>query len=258
MPGTLLPSALLVVALIAVSGGLHIDGVADSADAFMSSRDRDTMLTIMKDSRVGAMGALTLTGLLLIKFAALASLPSDARWPVMLLTPLAGRVALVLPLVSLPYARPGGLATLSHQQAEPRHAWLAASLLLVNRPDGAAGTRFDHRRPGSAGHAAVRPLLPRQDWWFHRRHPWRDLRVGRTGHADCGGAGTAPWRAVVMANQLPRHQHGGNLSQLRQRSGTDSLVDFSANLNPLGPPEWLRPLISAPHQRPGSLPRSTL
>ncbi|WP_321533186.1 adenosylcobinamide-GDP ribazoletransferase [uncultured Desulfuromonas sp.] len=131
MPGTLLPSALLVVALIAVSGGLHIDGVADSADAFMSSRDRDTMLTIMKDSRVGAMGALTLTGLLLIKFAALASLPSETRWPVILLTPLAGRVALVLPLVSLPYARPGGLATLSHQQAEPRHAWLAASLLLV-------------------------------------------------------------------------------------------------------------------------------
>ncbi|WP_316346793.1 adenosylcobinamide-GDP ribazoletransferase [Desulfuromonas acetoxidans] len=131
MPGTLLPSALLVVALIAVSGGLHIDGVADSADAFMSSRDRDTMLTIMKDSRVGAMGALTLTGLLLIKFAALASLASEARWPVILLTPLAGRVALVLPLVSLPYARPGGLATLSHQQAEPRHAWLAVSLLLV-------------------------------------------------------------------------------------------------------------------------------
>lgn len=131
LPGTLLPSALVVIALIAVSGGLHIDGVADSADAFMSSRDRDTMLTIMKDSRIGAMGALTIGGLLLIKFAALASLPDDARWPVILLTPLAGRVALVLPLVSLPYARPGGLATLSHQQAEPRHAWLSGSLLAV-------------------------------------------------------------------------------------------------------------------------------
>ncbi|MDY0397559.1 MAG: cobyric acid synthase [Desulfuromonas thiophila] len=48
-----------------------------------------------------------------------------------------------------------------------------------------------------------------------------------------------------MPNQPPRHQHGGNLTQLLQRSGTDTLVDFSANLNPLGPPEWLRPLISA-------------
>lgn len=131
LPGTLLPSALMVVALIGVSGGLHIDGVADSADAFMSSRERDTMLTIMKDSRVGAMGALTIAGLLLLKFAALASLAGDARSAVILLTPLGGRVALVLPLVSLPYARPGGLASLTHQQAEPRHAWLAVSLLLV-------------------------------------------------------------------------------------------------------------------------------
>jgi len=131
LPGTLLPSALLVVALIGVSGGLHIDGVADSADAFMSSRDRDTMLTIMKDSRVGAMGALTIAALLLLKFTAFASLTGDTRSAVILLTPLAGRVALVLPLTSLPYARPGGLASLTHQQAEPRHAWLAVSLLLV-------------------------------------------------------------------------------------------------------------------------------
>ena len=45
----------------------------------------------------------------------------------------------------------------------------------------------------------------------------------------------------------PQHQHGGNLSQLSQRSGIakDKLIDFSANINPLGPPEWLRPLISA-------------
>lgn len=131
LPGTLLPSALLVVALIGVSGGLHIDGVADSADAFMSSRDRDTMLTIMKDSRVGAMGALTIASLLLLKFAALASLAGDARSAVILLTPLAGRVALVLPLVNQPYARPGGLASITHEQATPRHAWLASSLLAV-------------------------------------------------------------------------------------------------------------------------------
>lgn len=51
----------------------------------------------------------------------------------------------------------------------------------------------------------------------------------------------------MTAMQHPRHQHGGNLTALSQRSGLNSneLVDFSANLNPLGPPEWLRPLISA-------------
>ena len=131
MPGTLLPSALVVVALLSISGALHVDGVADSADAFMSSRDRDTMLDIMKDSRVGAMGALSIAGLLLLKFAALASLGAEVRGPVLLLTPLGGRVAMLLPLISLPYARPGGLATLTHQQAKPRHVWLALLVLGV-------------------------------------------------------------------------------------------------------------------------------
>jgi cobyric acid synthase CobQ/L-threonine-O-3-phosphate decarboxylase len=51
----------------------------------------------------------------------------------------------------------------------------------------------------------------------------------------------------MTLNQPARHQHGGNLTALSQRSGLKAgeLVDFSANLNPLGPPEWLRPLISA-------------
>ncbi len=44
-----------------------------------------------------------------------------------------------------------------------------------------------------------------------------------------------------------RHTHGGNLRQLSESAGVPAtqLMDFSANINPLGPPEWLRPLISA-------------
>ncbi len=46
---------------------------------------------------------------------------------------------------------------------------------------------------------------------------------------------------------MTRHQHGGNLHRLSQQSGkkTAELIDFSANINPLGPPQWLRSLISA-------------
>ncbi len=52
---------------------------------------------------------------------------------------------------------------------------------------------------------------------------------------------------MKMTNIPQRHRHGGNLRQLSAAAGisSDQLVDFSANLNPLGPPEWLRPLISA-------------
>jgi len=50
-----------------------------------------------------------------------------------------------------------------------------------------------------------------------------------------------------MADQTHRHHHGGNLRVLSQRAGVpqDRLLDFSANINPLGPPDWLRPLIES-------------
>lgn len=131
-PGTLVPSALLVISMIAISGGLHLDGVADSADAFMSSRGRERMLEIMKDSCVGPMGALTISALLLVKFSALASLPEAWRFPVIVLIPLAGRVALVVKTVSLPYARAtGGLATLTHSNSKPWQAIVACALLTA-------------------------------------------------------------------------------------------------------------------------------
>ncbi|MDD2309320.1 MAG: cobyric acid synthase [Desulfuromonadaceae bacterium] len=50
-----------------------------------------------------------------------------------------------------------------------------------------------------------------------------------------------------MTNQVRIHHHGGNLRRLSQAAGlpAEELLDFSANINPLGPPEWLRPLISS-------------
>ncbi|WP_277058738.1 cobyric acid synthase [Trichlorobacter lovleyi] len=50
-----------------------------------------------------------------------------------------------------------------------------------------------------------------------------------------------------MIGPVQRHHHGGNLRQLSQAAGLppDQLVDFSANINPLGPPDWLRPLIES-------------
>ncbi len=131
-PGSLVPSALVVIAMISISGGLHLDGVADSADAFMSSRGKERMLEIMKDSRVGPMGSLTITALLLVKFSALASLPNEWRSSVIFLMPLAGRVALVVKTISLPYARStGGLATLTHSDSKPWQGVVAVILLTV-------------------------------------------------------------------------------------------------------------------------------
>jgi len=105
-------AVLAVTVLLAWSGGLHLDGVADCADGFFSSRPRERMLEIMRDSRIGAMGVIALLLLLALKGAALLALPPEALWRLLLLMPLTGRVGIQLLLALLPYARPeGGLAT---------------------------------------------------------------------------------------------------------------------------------------------------
>jgi len=65
-------SAVLVVGLwIALTGGLHLDGLMDTADGVFSGRNREQMLDIMKDSRVGAFGVIAALFMLLLKFAGL-------------------------------------------------------------------------------------------------------------------------------------------------------------------------------------------
>jgi adenosylcobinamide-GDP ribazoletransferase len=120
---------LMVVLLIACSGGLHADGLSDTADGFFSSRPKEQILEIMQDSHVGAMGVLALVSVLLLKFAALLSVPSLQLWKTVLLMPLAGRCAMVLHLALLPYVRAQGLGSV-FTQTRPWIAAIEAVLLL--------------------------------------------------------------------------------------------------------------------------------
>ncbi len=113
----LLSSVTAVVALIAASGGLHMDGLADTADGFLSSRPRERVLEIMRDSRTGAMGVLGIVCVFSLKVAALVATPNSLRWQTLLLMPLAGRCSMVLQMALLPYARSGGLCSLFVQNA---------------------------------------------------------------------------------------------------------------------------------------------
>jgi adenosylcobinamide-GDP ribazoletransferase len=126
-------SVCTVILLIAVSGGLHIDGLADTADGFFSARPREAILAIMKDSRTGPMGVAAVVCVVALKIALIASVAGPWRWWVLLLTPLAGRCALIVHLALLPYVRPeGGLAGIFHRNRSPVHAlWALAALLAV-------------------------------------------------------------------------------------------------------------------------------
>jgi len=131
-PG-LLTSVLVVISLLIVSGGLHLDGLADTADGFFSSRPRERVLEIMKDSRTGPMGVAAVVCVISLKIAALASVPVGARWWTLLMVPLAGRCALVTNLSVLPYARAeGGLGSVFHNNRSVYNAiWASAVLALV-------------------------------------------------------------------------------------------------------------------------------
>ncbi|WP_249866448.1 adenosylcobinamide-GDP ribazoletransferase [Paenibacillus konkukensis] len=103
-------SALLLSLWAAMTGGLHLDGLMDTADGILSHRSRERMLEIMKDSRVGAMGVIACSLLLLCKWTLLQQwLPLSWNGTAFLLplVPLWSRWYMVVAIACWPYAREG-------------------------------------------------------------------------------------------------------------------------------------------------------
>jgi adenosylcobinamide-GDP ribazoletransferase len=123
---------LTVLILTAVTGGLHLDGLADTADGLFSARSRERMLEIMRDSRIGTMGVLALVFAIGLKVAALLPLGLNQRLAALVLMPLAGRTAMVCMLTLLTYARPdGGLASIFLKRRPWPAPVIALCLLLA-------------------------------------------------------------------------------------------------------------------------------
>jgi len=133
--GGQLSAGVLAVALVALhallSGGLHLDGLADTFDAWGGGRgDRARMLEIMRDSRIGAHGAAALALLLAGKiFAVLDLLSRGTLWP-LLAAPAVARWAVVPLVVLFRYARPSGLGSPFQEQRRAIDV-LAATLLVA-------------------------------------------------------------------------------------------------------------------------------
>ncbi|MHB8741563.1 MAG: adenosylcobinamide-GDP ribazoletransferase [Sulfuricaulis sp.] len=109
-PG-LLHAALLLTAWVLLTGALHLDGLADSADAWVGGLgDRERTLTIMKDPYCGPAAVTTLIIVLLIKFSTLHSLGPNG-WLTLLIVPTLARGIIPLLFLTTPYVRPGGLGS---------------------------------------------------------------------------------------------------------------------------------------------------
>ena len=125
-------SVLDVVALAVVSGALHLDGLADTADGLYGRRSPEKALAIMKDSRIGAMGMVTVACCLAVKCAGLNELDMH-RTSLLLLVPATARAGVLFAVHYLPYGRPEGGTGQVFFQGRPRlqDYWAAAVVLLA-------------------------------------------------------------------------------------------------------------------------------
>jgi adenosylcobinamide-GDP ribazoletransferase len=135
----LLAAALVLLTWVLVTGGLHLDGLADSADAWVGGHgDRARTLAIMKDPASGPAGVSAIVLTLLVKFGALTALLAQRELAALWLAPLLGRAALALLLVTTPYVRPGGLGA-SPAEHLPRVAVVTGLLGVATVPVAALG-----------------------------------------------------------------------------------------------------------------------
>ncbi len=128
----LLAAAVLLTLWVALTGALHLDGLADSADAWIGGMgERERTLAIMKDPTSGPVGVTAVVLLLLLKFTALAALLRANDVLVLLFIPPLARSGIALLFISTPYVRPGGLGEALSQHASPPGVVLGAAAVLL-------------------------------------------------------------------------------------------------------------------------------
>ncbi len=153
----------MAVLLAILTRGLHLDGLADTADAIGSGASGEKALSIMKDSRSGALGVLALTSALVLKSAAAASLSEAGAWQMFILIPCLSRWSLNCLAATSSYARPeGGLGSAFCGKATRPY-------LLLSGLTAAAASWFLAGAGGLCFLVAATALGPLAGLWFGRR-----------------------------------------------------------------------------------------
>ncbi|MFH1478461.1 MAG: adenosylcobinamide-GDP ribazoletransferase [Candidatus Omnitrophota bacterium] len=111
---------ILIIFLIVLTGGIHLDGLADTMDALLSRKNKEDMLNIMRDSHIGVMGVLSLIGIISLKVAFLSSISITSKSNSLIFMCVLSRWSLVLSMVLFPYAREEGKAKSFIKGVDPK------------------------------------------------------------------------------------------------------------------------------------------
>jgi adenosylcobinamide-GDP ribazoletransferase len=124
-------SALTLSLWIALSGAMHLDGLADTCDGLAGTTPADR-LRIMADSHTGVYGVIGILIVLLLKYAAIVSIPGTWLLRAWLITPVLGYWAMVLALFAFPYAhKSGGMGQYLKESATPGRFIIVTLLTLA-------------------------------------------------------------------------------------------------------------------------------
>lgn len=108
----LIVAVLLLLVWVALTGALHLDGLADTADAWLGGQgDREKSLRIMKDPQSGPAGVVAIVMVLLLKFSVILYLQQHQEFAYLLVVPATARALVPLLFFTTPYARTEGLGS---------------------------------------------------------------------------------------------------------------------------------------------------
>jgi adenosylcobinamide-GDP ribazoletransferase len=129
------PLGIRAVGLLAfdalITGMLHLDGFVDCCDALLGARSVERRLDILRDSRVGAYGALGGALLLIARFAALSTLVGPPRIMALLVAPMLGRWGMVYAVARYPYARASGAGAPFRSRGVSHFVLASVSMLVL-------------------------------------------------------------------------------------------------------------------------------
>jgi adenosylcobinamide-GDP ribazoletransferase len=133
--GLALPAAVvnifLLVALVVMTGALHLDGFLDTCDGLGGHGTPEERWRIMDDSRAGGFGVVGVTCLLLTKYIVLNSIPASMFTATLILMPVISRWAMVYAIFAYPYAKPAGLGKTLKEGTDWRALTMATVVAIV-------------------------------------------------------------------------------------------------------------------------------
>ncbi len=110
--GGMFPIICCILSNVMITGALHVDGLADTCDGIFSSRTKDKMLEIMKDSRIGTNGTIAIVFDFAVRMSLFSNAAPNVLYYGILLSPIASRTILVVLMQISKYARANGMGGL--------------------------------------------------------------------------------------------------------------------------------------------------